>query len=172
MFDTILCPVDGSDHARKAETIAINLAKTYGANLIFLHAMMTQASSSDLERFAEVEGLTRHVEPAIRQLKSLEGRLEYGYEEPPVGSRVYAEIGQKILDDAKLDAETAGVTEIDTILSDGGDTADQILRAAKRREADCIVMGTRGLSDMKALMLGSVSHKVVNHASCTCIAVK
>jgi nucleotide-binding universal stress UspA family protein len=33
-------------------------------------------------------------------------------------------------------------------------------------------MGGRGLSDTGALFLGSVSHKVANHAACTCITVK
>jgi nucleotide-binding universal stress UspA family protein len=33
-------------------------------------------------------------------------------------------------------------------------------------------MGSRGLSDAKALFLGSVSHKVANQATCTCVTVK
>jgi len=35
-----------------------------------------------------------------------------------------------------------------------------------------IVMGSRGLSDARALFLGSVSHKMTNHAECTCVTVK
>ena len=34
------------------------------------------------------------------------------------------------------------------------------------------MLGSRGLSDATALFLGSVSHKVANRASCTCITVK
>lgn len=37
---------------------------------------------------------------------------------------------------------------------------------------DCVVMGSRGLSELQGLFLGSVSHKVANHAPCTCITVK
>ena len=53
-----------------------------------------------------------------------------------------------------------------------GDPAAQILRCIEDRGIDCVVMGSRGLSDMRALFLGSVSHKVLNRAPCTCIAVK
>ena len=43
---------------------------------------------------------------------------------------------------------------------------------AQDRKADAIVMGSRGLSDIKGLFLGSVSHKVSHLAECTCITVK
>ena len=53
-----------------------------------------------------------------------------------------------------------------------GNPADQILAEAASEGVDMIVMGSRGLSDARALFLGSVSHKVANHAACTCITVK
>jgi nucleotide-binding universal stress UspA family protein len=111
------------------------------------------------------------VEPVVNRLRAVEGRLEYGYEEPPQGTRVYAEIGQRILDEAKLDAEEAGVTSVETILAEG-DPANRILQAVEERGVDCVIMGSRGLSDVRAMILGSVSHKVMNHAPCTAIAVK
>lgn len=49
-------------------------------------------------------------------------------------------------------------------------TPDQILAVADAEGASMIALGSRGLSDAKALLLGSVSHKVANRANCTCIA--
>ena len=172
MFKNILCPLDGSDHASKALELAIDLAKTYDAKLVLLHNTLLNADAADLERFAEVEGLAKTVKPEISRLKALEGRLEYGYEEPPAEtSRMYVEIGQSILDSAKNEAIDKGLHNVETILTEG-EAASRILRCIERRGIDCVVMGSRGLSDFKALYLGSVSHKVMNKAACTCIAVK
>lgn len=172
MFKTILCPLDGSDHARKALALAIDMAKAYDAQLVLLHGLLTSAHSSELERFAEVEGLAKTVRPELSRLRSVEGRLEFGYDEPPSGaSRIYVEIGQNILDQAKREAAEKGLSDVDMVLTNG-DPAAQILRCIENRDVDCVVMGSRGLSDMRALFLGSVSHKVLNRAPCTCIAVK
>jgi nucleotide-binding universal stress UspA family protein len=45
-----------------------------------------------------------------------------------------------------------------------GDVANTILGVAADIDADVIALGTRGLSGVKALLLGSVSHSVVQHA--------
>ena len=86
-------------------------------------------------------------------------------------SRALVELGQHMLDDAKGDAAEGGVTDVETVLADD-DPARAILRCAEDKHVDCIVMGSRGFGDLAARFLGSVSHKVANHAHCTCITVK
>lgn len=171
MFKNILCPLDGSDHSDKALELAINLAKANNSKLVLFHALLSTAGSGELRHFADIEGLAKTVEPEIRRMSAIEGRLEYGYEEGPGSTRYLVEIGQHILDDSKRIAQEDGVKSVDVILSDG-DAASQILRCVKERGIDCVVMGARGLSDVKAIFLGSVSHKVANHVPCTCIMVK
>ncbi|ANK79975.1 MAG: hypothetical protein TEF_03605 [Rhizobiales bacterium NRL2] len=172
MFKTILCPIDGSDHSRKALKLAIDLAGTHGAKLVIQHNMLLNADAEELERFARAEGLGSKIEPEVKRLRAVEGRLNYGFEEPPEGTpRMYAEIGQSLLDGAKEDAREKGLKDVETVLTDG-EAARQILRCIEDRDVDCVIMGSRGLSDMRALYLGSVSHKVLNRAPCTCIAVK
>ncbi|MEE8536041.1 MAG: universal stress protein, partial [Kiloniellales bacterium] len=64
-----------------------------------------------------------------------------------------------------------GVEKIQRTLEDG-DPAKAILDCAKRVEANLIVMGSRGLNDLKGLLVGSVSHKVSHLAECTCVTVR
>ena len=58
-----------------------------------------------------------------------------------------------------------------TVLEDGN-PADTIVRVAKRLQVDMIFLGSRGLSDAKGMLMGSVSHKVAHLAQCTCVSVK
>ena len=52
------------------------------------------------------------------------------------------------------------------------DIADEIVRAAGGIGADLIVLGSRGLSGLGALLLGSVAHKVLRHAPCPVVIVR
>ncbi len=53
-----------------------------------------------------------------------------------------------------------------------GPPADAILRVAKIRHSDLIIMGARGMGGLRALLLGSQSQKVVNEASCPVLLVR
>ena len=50
-------------------------------------------------------------------------------------------------------------------------TARAILAEADAIGATAIVMGSRGLTGVKSLLLGSVSHEVVQHADCAVVIV-
>lgn len=53
-----------------------------------------------------------------------------------------------------------------------GSPAEAIIGVAKTRRSNIIVMGSRGMSTMAELVLGSTSHKVVSHASCPVLIVR
>ncbi len=175
MFNKILCPIDGSDHSNKALNLAIDLAKKYDAGLIILHAPHRSENIDALQRFAEVEGLAQHVNVEIKRLQSMDDRIDLAtgsaFQDSGISPRLLVEVGQHILDGAKGRAEQNGLENVDVRL-EGDDPADSVLRCIDEENIDCVVMGSRGLSDIKGLFLGSLSHKVTNHASCTCIAVK
>jgi len=175
MFKKILCPTDGSDHAYKALDLAIDLAKKYDAELVILHVPHRSENIDALRRFAEIEGLAPNVNPEIDRLRSLDFRIsvatDSAFQDPGISSRVLIEVGHHIIEGAKDRAERNGLKNIDARL-EIGDPADRILNCVDTENIDCVIMGSRGLNDLKGLFLGSVSHKVANRAHCTCIAVK
>ena len=80
------------------------------------------------------------------------------------------EKADKILADATEEVgEIPGNYETETL---EGDPAETILRVVDTFDIDIIIMGTRGLGDMRSLILGSQSHKVVSGASCPVMLVR
>jgi nucleotide-binding universal stress UspA family protein len=53
-----------------------------------------------------------------------------------------------------------------------GETPEQIVDVANASEADLIIMGTRGMTEWKSLLLGGVANKVVHHANCPVLLVR
>jgi nucleotide-binding universal stress UspA family protein len=86
--------------------------------------------------------------------------------------------GQTLLRDAARRAKvalsqaaTAPRTKYRTVLA-YGPPAETIARQARRLKADLIMLGSRGLSDIKGFLLGSVSRRVVSLASGPVLVVK
>jgi nucleotide-binding universal stress UspA family protein len=53
-----------------------------------------------------------------------------------------------------------------------GETHEQIVKIAADTDADLIIMGTRGMSEWKSLVLGGVANKVVAQAHCSVLLVR
>jgi len=175
MFKKILCPMDGSEHARKALDLAIDIAKKYSAQLIILHVPHRSENIEALQRFAEIEGLTEHANMELDRLRAMDFRVgvmtEDVMRDAGISARLLIEVGQHIVDQAREHAKGLGLKNVDVRI-EGGDPANRILESIVEEKIDCVVMGSRGLGRLKGLFLGSVSHKVTNHAPCTCITVK
>ncbi|MBP1449654.1 MAG: universal stress protein, partial [Thermoproteus sp.] len=74
------------------------------------------------------------------------------------------------LADAKAKAEAQGVAAETALLE--GDPASSIIEYSERVGADLIVTGSRGLSAIKRIFLGSVSTGIVTHAKRPVLVVK
>lgn len=173
MIKSILCALDGSSHADKALAMAIEMASKFEARLVLFHVLMRNLDPDEIRRFSEIEGLAEKAVADVQRLQTLDGRIEVGrpYDLKPIPSSTLVELGRGILNSARADAEEKGVSEIVTVMGDG-DPAARILACARQEKVDCIVMGSRGLSDIQALLQGSVSRKVSNRADCTIVAVR
>lgn len=148
MSKTILVAIDGSEHSKKALELACELASKLDGVLHLLH--VAQASNKDRTLVLGGAAITIHASP-----KELE------------------KAGRKVMESANKIAEEMGCTQVESKLdTSGGDPAKVIVDKAKSVGADMIVMGTRGLSDLRGLMVGSVSHKVTHLAPCTCVTVR
>jgi nucleotide-binding universal stress UspA family protein len=176
MFKKILAATDGSDHAEKAVDSAIDLAAQHGARLTLLFVAPHRVVPLELRRMAEIEHIVeagphdapRVADPAYPSAAIGSPELE---ETVVSSARIYHELGERLVGAAKQRAEERGITQVETLV-EHGDPADQIIQAAEREGADLIVMGRRGLGDLKGLLLGSVTHKVCQLANCACLTLK
>ena len=108
---------------------------------------------------AECEGASLWLVHAFPHTSDLRGYEAY---DRLISERTKA--GQVVLDEAQ---ERLGDTTLEVheeLLE--GPAAEGILKVAEARNAELIVMGTRGLGSLGGLLLGSVSSKVVQHAHC------
>ena len=84
--------------------------------------------------------------------------------------------GREILDDAeKILADARDGLQVTSEIitaSPFHSAAEEIVNAAEREGSDLIVMGSRGLSAWKRLVVGSVSHAVTQHAPCSVAIVR
>ena len=78
--------------------------------------------------------------------------------------------GVSILEMASQKVDTEGV-QFETLLT-MGNPVQTIVETAKKGNHDLIVLGARGLSPIKEVFLGSVSHGVATHAQCPVLIVK
>ena len=179
MLKTILVATDGSESAEKATELAANLAKTYGAMLVLAHVKQGHSlpdAQPDPQRQMAEAG---HVGEAA-QSRPPASPVESGLPPCPAASPADAPVDpsppletacEAVLNMAKTSAQEFGAQRIETVLLEG-EPVTEILRCAEYEKADLIVMGSRGLSQFKRLLIGSVSHKLTELAPCPTLTVK
>lgn len=140
MYTNILVAIDGSDHATRAVAAAADLATRYGARLALIH-VMRHANLRILEQDLAALEANEDITFSKRDLLEL--------------------VGRDVLNNAELHARELGVADLVTETAEGH-PAEAIVEYAGKLGADLIVMGSRGLSDLPGLLLGSVSHKVIH----------
>jgi len=148
-MERILVGVDGSAPSLKAVDFAADLASKYNAELILLKVVGDRPPELD---------------PAVE---------EYARSEhiPLPEAELTLTMADNILDHARRQALSSGATQV-SVEPSFGDPAAQIVAAARDREADLIVVGSRGHGRLAGLLIGSVAQKVVSLAHCPVVVVR
>ena len=173
MIKSIVLAIDGSEPAKHAQNLAIDMASRYEASLTLVHVLIHDHPSSEFTHMAEVEGLLESSKPEVRGKEDTYKAISrfLGSENDEKEAKVIVLIGEQLLKNASKSASQASVANVTTEIR-AGDYANCILEVAKKADADIIVMGRRGLSKLKGFVTGSVSHKVSQRAECSVLTVK
>ena len=140
----VVCASDFSPASRPAFATAVEMAKVMRTPLVIMHVVAP---------FIPLTG-EGYVTPETWE------RIE-------TSSRAFA---QRHLDALLRAARKAGV-RVTTLLSEGT-VADQIVRAARRKRAGLLVLGTHGRTGFTRALMGSVAARVVATASCPVLTVR
>jgi nucleotide-binding universal stress UspA family protein len=112
-------------------------------------------------RDAEVRAVNAwHIPPAV---------YGQGWAPEPVDLDAFRKIAQKALGASVEEVGAAGSGVTVTPILREGQPADVICLEAK--DADLVVVGSRGLGGFRGLLIGSVSQQVVHHAPCPVVVV-
>lgn len=143
----ILVAVDGSNPSINASTFAIDLAKRFDAELIVLHVIDP--------RYKELE---MAISPRPGRFKEIEKKV--------------MEDAQKILDTVKVNATAKNVNVTMDAISGFISVVKDIVHYAKVNNADMIVIGNRGMTGFKKLLIGSIASGVVTYSDRPVLVVK
>lgn len=145
MYVRVLVPIDGSESAKQALEVACKLLDEESSTLCLLHVPETLAHGTAL----------------VWGIGAIDADATFAERE---------KAGEQLLEQAASSAREKGAQKIEELLTQG-DPARVILDTAKAYDIDTIVMGSRGLSDLAGVVIGSVSHKVGHSAKCRVITV-
>jgi nucleotide-binding universal stress UspA family protein len=156
--------------------MAIDLASKYDAQLTLVHVLTQDHPSTEFERMAKVEHPSDSVQPRVNEKENTYSAVarflgSTNDSKDAKEARIIVLLGEQIINNAYKSAHKAGVTNVTSEIL-AGDYANSILEVAKKADADVIVMGRRGLSNLKGFITGSVSHKVSQRAECSVLTVK
>lgn len=141
----ILVPTDFSEHSDGALRHAAELARQFGAKLVLLHVV----SNETLESISKAHVPPHPVDKVYEDLDQ-ETREQYANHVPP---------------------EVRKVLETEVLVLPGVPFLE-IVRAARLKGVDLIVMATHGRTGLSHALVGSVTEKVVRMAPCPVLSIR
>jgi hypothetical protein len=117
----------------------------------------------------EAIGLAKKCNTRLIAMAVVEANPEYASIAPDLLEKEELE-AKKILEAIEQRASAEGVT-VETVAHEGENAWQYIINEAEKQNAEMIVMGRRGRTGMAKVAMGSVTAKVVGHASCDVLVV-
>ncbi len=141
-FQNIAVAVDFSEHSDRAIERGAALAKQFGAKLHLVHVYGSAVLAEAMYGVSIPTNLNLEIRDAAA--KKLEA------------------VAEKIQTDG-IDVESHLIYST---------AAEGVAQIALKTEADLVVVGTRGLTGLKHLVLGSVAERIVRTAPCSVLVVR
>jgi nucleotide-binding universal stress UspA family protein len=148
MFKHILLPTDGSKLAAKGIKAGVRLAKQLGAKVSGVYV----------------------VQPYVPPVYG-EAAIYYAGYSPKEYKQIAEKAAKKALAALEIEAQTAGVPSATRIVSDAPPWAG-ILKAARARKCDAIVMASHGRGSVGGLLLGSETQHVLAHSKIPVVVIR
>lgn len=145
-FGKIVVAFDGSRDSIKAINLGCSLAEKYASAMVIVHVYST--------------ALPPYTGVAPMPVPEFEGVAAASKER-----------ARNVLNQGMGLASASGVKAKGELIG-AGSTVQAILEFAASEKADLIVVGTRGMTGFKKLILGSVSSGLVSHSECPVLVVR
>jgi nucleotide-binding universal stress UspA family protein len=145
----LLVGIDGSDSSLNAATYAIDLSKRFNSEIFLLSIVPSKVHHGDSS------GVFGMVSPSY--LNDFKKEAE----------RWFNEIMNQIKDDSEIKERIKS-----DVITSPFSIAASILNYAEERNIDLIIIGTRGNSGLKKMLLGSVASDVVTYSYCPVLVIK
>jgi nucleotide-binding universal stress UspA family protein len=155
LFEKILVAVDGSEHSTRALETAIPIAKKFKGKLTLINVYSVSVRPVVMP---EPTTLTPPGAPVITP------------DEVTKAAEVAQHIAKKILKDAADKAEAERVP-VETVLAEGY-APQEIIKAAKAGNFSLIVLGAKGTSRLRDILVGSICDAVMREATIPVLLVK
>jgi nucleotide-binding universal stress UspA family protein len=146
----ILVAVDGSKAALNAGNQAIDLAKKHQAELTALYVIPSDIRYDYLED-VDTARLPGPLKGTV--MSAMEG-------------------GHKYVDAVKQKASETNISVRTDVVISSTSVVKTIVEYAEGKKMDLIVIGSKGMSGIKRMLLGSIASGVVTYAHCPVLVVK
>jgi nucleotide-binding universal stress UspA family protein len=149
LFSRILVPIDGSEYSFSAAQYAIDLSIKNASDLILLSVVPSKIL------YGDSSGIFGAV--------------------PATYFKKYKDEANKWFDKIirKIKKERIDIKKVKTdVITTPVSVVSAILEYAEKQDSDLIIVGTRGITGFKRMLLGSVASGIVTYAHCPVLVIR